>query len=98
VIGGSKVCGSAQRRQRGAILQHGAILLAASPFTPSLPGVLELTGVAVPPHDLRVGLALRARDELGWRLTLEDWTDEEQALIRELAESRYRTDAWNRKR
>ena len=29
-IGPAKVVGSAQRRQRGALLQHGAVLLAAS--------------------------------------------------------------------
>lgn len=37
-----KVVGSAQRRYRQAILQHGSILLARSPFTPELPGVAEL--------------------------------------------------------
>src|SRR6516162_8786037 len=41
---GAKVVGSAQRKQRGALLQHGAILLAQSPHTPSLPGLRELAG------------------------------------------------------
>ena len=43
-IGPNKIVGSAQRRQRGALLQHGAVLLAASPHTPVLPGVAELCG------------------------------------------------------
>ncbi len=43
-IGRAKLAGSAQRRQRGALLQHGAVLLAASPFTPALPGVADLAG------------------------------------------------------
>ena len=37
-----KVVGSAQRRYRNAMLQHGSVLLARSPFAPELPGVLEL--------------------------------------------------------
>lgn len=37
-----KVIGSAQRRYKNAMLQHGSVLLARSPFAPELPGVLEL--------------------------------------------------------
>lgn len=42
LVGGSKVIGSAQRRRRGAVLQHGSILLAASPLTPEVPGLFDL--------------------------------------------------------
>jgi lipoyl(octanoyl) transferase len=42
VVGGIKVVGSAQRRRSGAVLQHGSLLLAASPIAPELPGVLDL--------------------------------------------------------
>lgn len=42
VVSGFKVLGSAQRRRRGAILQHGGLLLRASAVTPELPGVLDL--------------------------------------------------------
>ena len=41
---GSKICGSAQRRHRGAVLQHGSILLDCSPGAPELAGVLQLAG------------------------------------------------------
>jgi hypothetical protein len=44
LLGHAKVVGSAQRRQRGALLQHGAILLAASPYATVLPGILERSG------------------------------------------------------
>lgn len=37
-----KVLGSAQRRRRGAILQHGGLLLQASAITPELPGLVDL--------------------------------------------------------
>lgn len=42
VLQGHKVLGSAQRRRRGSILQHGGLLLAASPYTPELLGLREL--------------------------------------------------------
>lgn len=37
-----KICGSAQRRRRGAILQHGSVLLARSAAAPELPGIVDL--------------------------------------------------------
>ena len=49
---GHKVLGSAQRRRRGAMLQHGGLLLQASSVTPELCGLadlfptLELTNLA----------------------------------------------------
>ncbi len=37
-----KIVGSAQRRRRGTILQHGSILISASPLTPQVPGIRQL--------------------------------------------------------
>jgi lipoate-protein ligase A len=42
VLRGHKVLGSAQRRRRGAILQHGGLLLKASAVTPELLGISDL--------------------------------------------------------
>ncbi len=42
LVKGEKVAGSAQRRCRGAILQHGSVLLARSPAAPELDGLKEL--------------------------------------------------------
>ena len=42
VAQGHKVLGSAQRRRKGAILQHGGLLLAASSATPELPGLKDV--------------------------------------------------------
>jgi len=50
VCGGFKVLGSAQRRRRGAVLQHGSLLMHASPFAPDFPGLAELT---CPPRAIR---------------------------------------------
>ena len=53
VLGDSKVMGSAQRRYRGALLQHGSLLLRKSEHAPSLNGLAEL-GVEVDSLDLPV--------------------------------------------
>lgn len=42
VIRGHKVLGSAQRRRRGAVLQHGSLLLRASEHVPELRGLVDL--------------------------------------------------------
>ncbi|MEZ6124461.1 MAG: hypothetical protein R3C49_14985 [Planctomycetaceae bacterium] len=42
VIGYDKIVGSAQRRRKGSILQHGSILLKASELTPEVPGIHDL--------------------------------------------------------
>lgn len=42
VVGSAKIVGSAQRRLEGAVLQHGSVLLQASPFAPQLLGLREL--------------------------------------------------------
>jgi len=97
-IGGAKVVGSAQRRRRGALLQHGAVLLAASPHTPALPGVADLTGRELPPLEL----AAEARGcfvrRTGWRLEAADWTADELQRIEALAAEKYARDTWNAKR
>jgi lipoyl(octanoyl) transferase len=47
VLDGQKIVGSAQRRRRGAVLQHGSLLLRRSEFAPEFPGVLDLVPEAV---------------------------------------------------
>jgi lipoate-protein ligase A len=42
VVGEHKLLGSAQRRSKGALLQHGSLLLATSQHAPSLIGLQEL--------------------------------------------------------
>lgn len=42
VIGKDKIVGSAQRRRKGSILQHGSILLKASQLVPNVVGVCDL--------------------------------------------------------
>jgi lipoate-protein ligase A len=50
--GQTKIAGSAQRRARGAVLQHGSVLLSRSVHAPELPGIRDLTGRSVEPDQL----------------------------------------------
>ena len=43
LLNGHKIVGSAQRRRKGAVLQHGSILMRASEFAPQIPGIQDLS-------------------------------------------------------
>jgi lipoate-protein ligase A len=98
LIGGAKVVGSAQRRHRGALLQHGAILLARSPFTPELPGILELTGVRLSTEEVCAAVNTAFTRATGWAMTPAELSPEERLTAAELATRKYSADPWQRKR
>ncbi len=102
VFGRHKIVGSAQRRRRGAVLQHGSLLLERSPFAPEFPGLLDLaeTPVAVP--ELIQNLATRIGQVLSNPLgeTAVEFhpqsklPDEIAGAARELERDKYQTRAW----
>ena len=98
LIGTDKVVGSAQRKMRGALLQHGGILLERSPFTPTLPGIRELTGRRPGPADVVGAIATALARETGWSLLPGEWSAEERRRVEELAETKYGRASWNDKR
>ncbi|HTU19662.1 MAG TPA: lipoate--protein ligase family protein [Gemmataceae bacterium] len=98
LIGKAKIAGSAQHKQRGALMQHGSILLAASPFTPQLPGIRELTGTALSVELLCAAVTEQLRKHTGWALVSAEWTPQEKARIEELAVGKFSQPAWNSKR
>lgn len=91
ILKGHKILGSAQRRRRGAILQHGSLLWQASTFAPELPGILDLVAA---PH--RIGECLEVLPfQTGQLLSAEPsvngtLTDEERRRADELQRRRYR--------
>jgi lipoate-protein ligase A len=99
LIGSSKVVGSAQRRQRGALLQHGGILLSQSPYTPALPGIHELSGRQLFSRPEVVAQVVNEfHSQTGWSYRIDDLTASERQSIANLVETKYSQDSWNRKR
>jgi lipoate-protein ligase A len=98
LIDGYKVVGSAQRKQRGALMQHGGILLARSEFTPQLPGIGELTGRHLAVGEVTTCIRDAFVGETRWHLALAGWEDGERLRIEGLASQKYASAAWNDKR
>jgi len=98
LIGPAKVAGSAQRRQRGALVQHGAVLLATSPHAPVLPGIDRLSGRRLGVEETCREVVRSFAEATGWQVGPGDWTPPERARIEELAATKYGRDRWNRKR
>jgi lipoate-protein ligase A len=98
MLGTAKVAGSAQRRRRGALLQHGSLLLATSPHAPVLPGIEPLSGKTLPVDMIcQTVIAVFGR-ATGWILQPGDWSRLERSRIEELAANKYGRDEWNRRR
>lgn len=98
MLAGRKIAGSAQRRQRRALLQHGGILLAQSPFAPDLLGIRELSEFILDPPILCRAIQTALAEETGWQLVASNWEASEIREIEELASGKYRSMAWNGKR
>lgn len=93
IVGGYKIVGSAQRRVRAALLQHGSILLKASPSAPELPGVFDLTSVPVSIDELCTRLAEVVGRWMGIRWQREDLKENEKLRATEL-ETRFKSSGW----
>jgi lipoate-protein ligase A len=99
VIGGAKVAGSAQRKLRGALLQHGTLLLRASEFAPQLPGMCDLAGRALfTPEELTGALTRRFAADTGATVEPGDWTADELVRVPQIRAEKYGNPEWNRRR
>jgi lipoate-protein ligase A len=98
LLQGQKIVGSAQRRHRGALLQHGGILLAQSRFTPELSGIEELAHQRLAPAELAAYIANEFAALTGVAPVPGSFTDQEKRRIDELCERKYSQPAWNAKR
>jgi lipoyl(octanoyl) transferase len=93
-----KIAGSAQRKARGALMQHGSILLAQSPHAPALPGIAECGRVHVIAEELAGRIAATWQRALSWELAPADFTVDESRRIAEIAAEKFRSAGWNEKR
>lgn len=98
VSGGRKVVGSAQRKVRQALMQHGSILLAQSEHTPELPGIRELAGKSLSAAELADAIVAAFETDTGWAVEKSDWSEIERTEIARLAVDKYGTAGWNERR
>jgi lipoyl(octanoyl) transferase len=99
LIGGSKVAGSAQRKMRGALLQHGSILLHRSEFAPHLAGISDALGAPeLAPRELADALKVAFAADTGWAVTPDEWTTEERERTAAIRAEKYANPDWNEKR
>ena len=98
LVEGKKICGSAQRRWRNALLQHGSVLLAQSDCAPELPGVFELGGVPLSAADLAQIWLTRLESRLGFRFQIDCLTKAESQGAQRQKEEKFGHAGWNLRR
>lgn len=94
VDGRHKVTGSSQRKRRGAVLQHGSILLRRSDRAPQLPGLQELAGKAPWPEELARSWAGPLAETLGLAITEVVLSEEQLRLASGLRDARFAQSEW----
>jgi lipoyl(octanoyl) transferase len=98
-IGESKVAGSAQRKMRSALLQHGSLLLRKSEFAPELPGMCDLAGRELfTAEELAELLTARFASATGAMIEPGDWTAAERDRTAAIRAAKYANAEWNGRR
>jgi lipoate-protein ligase A len=95
---GAKICGSAQRRRRGAVLQHGSIVLKTSISAPEITGLDHLAAVRIDPLELAEALAVELSSRLNLSLENRGLSGDEVDRAEFIARKTYGTAAWLRRR
>jgi lipoate-protein ligase A len=98
LLSGAKIAGSAQRRHRGALLQHGSILLKTSAASPELAGISELSGMLIEPRELAIQWAVRVSERLETTLIDGIMADEEMKLAEQICQDKFASHRWTCRR
>jgi lipoate-protein ligase A len=93
-----KVVGSAQRRQRGTILQHGSLLLRQSALAPELPGLAEALQSPVDVQQLTTRLTAQFSPALLLEWAADPLTPQQVAQIEALQQAKYEFPGWTERR
>lgn len=96
-IGAHKVLGSAQRNRKGTLLQHGSILLEASPLTRDLPGLWDI-GHRFEIEAIRAAVQQRLVAGWNWNLQSSSLSVSEEEMARQFHDSKFTDDSWTRRR
>lgn len=97
ILAGHKVVGSAQRRSKNALLQHGSILLERSKYAPELPGIFELSEQQITRDNLLKSLSLQICKYIGFEDKTGVYSSDELELARQIEKSRFNNEKWTAK-
>lgn len=94
IVSGYKVLGSAQRRGKRALLQHGSLLLRASSRAPQVPGIFDLGAAveSVPVIADRIAAELSEQWGILWHPG--PWTAQERQRSEQVACDRFDCETW----
>lgn len=98
LLDGVKIGGSAQRRRRGAVLQHGSVLLARSDAAPELDGIKERSGNAISADNLIEAWQSRLSDILAVEWCPSGLSEGIRRRAAELDAEKYATASWTKNR
>lgn len=98
LLGQHKIAGSAQRRRKDAILQHGSILIACSPCAPELPGINNLAGRTLDLSSLAEHFAAQIARRLNWQAKQGPFENVELENASSLAIEKYGSSSWTLRR
>jgi lipoate-protein ligase A len=96
--GGPKIAGTAQRRRRNSLLQHGSVLLAKSMYAPELLGVGDFFERPPNVDELIDVWSRKIADRLGVKLVRGEVTHGERQSAEGHRIKRYEASAWQERR
>lgn len=98
VCDGAKVGGSAQRRLKNALIQHGSLLISRSQFAPELPGLKETSGVEVDTDLLIDKVAKRLESALEFEFSISKVSSAEAERAEKIIEEKFAAETWTARR
>jgi lipoate-protein ligase A len=93
-----KILGSAQRRYRGALLQHGSLLLDRSPVAPELAGWHNLTNSTVATKAVIAAATRQLSQALSLQLHETKLPPELESIATQIANNKYGSPDWTKRR
>ncbi|MBM80201.1 MAG: lipoate--protein ligase [Planctomycetaceae bacterium] len=94
IVAGHKVLGSAQRRRRGAILQHGSLLLRRSKYALQFPGLEDLVEAPFSVDELMQDVVGQLAQMMGTDVIGSDFGADVETAAGTLVSQRYQQTDW----
>ena len=98
IVAGYKVLGSAQRRGKRSLLQHGSLLLRSSPYAPQLPGLINLGAKIGADMGLVGRISLELKNALNTRWMPSPVDASERQRGSEIASAKFLSTNWTHRR